>query len=80
MGPAATIAMRLPTLCRLNARGRSAGGDGAFPLVEHLHVAAERNRGKRPLGAVGPEAARPHDAAEAHRKAQHLDPHQRATQ
>ena len=53
IGPAATIAMRLPTLCRLNARGRSSGGMRAvgFALVEHLHVAAERQRGDRPLDA-----------------------------
>ena len=48
------------------------GGDGALALVDHLHVAAERHRRDGPLGAVGAESARPHDAAEAHREPQHL--------
>ena len=73
MGPAATMAMRFQTLCRLNARGRSSSGDRAFALVDHLHVTTERYRGNGPLGAVGSEAARPHDAPEADGEPQHLD-------
>ncbi|MCW0417733.1 hypothetical protein NB689_003487 [Xanthomonas sacchari] len=48
-------------------------GHLALAFVEHLHVAAERNRGDRELGAVA-VVARPQRLAEAHREAQHLDP------
>jgi hypothetical protein len=48
-------------------------GNGAFALVGHLDVAAERNRGEGPFGAVRPEPARPDDASETDGKAQHLD-------
>ena len=47
-----------------------------FAFVDHLDVTAQRNRRQRPLGTIGTEAARPHDAPEADRKAQHLDAHQ----
>ena len=59
---------------RLNARAQVRGSDVALALVDHLDVAAERNRRQRPLGAVGAEATRPDDAAESDRKTQHLDP------
>ena len=74
IGPAATMAILFQTLCRLKARARSPARDGAFALVDHLHVAAERNGGNGPFGAVGAEAARPHDAPESDREPQHLDP------
>ncbi len=45
----------------------------AFPLVQHLHVAAERKRGDDPLGLVGSQAPAPKRRAESHREAQHLD-------
>jgi hypothetical protein len=41
-------------------------------LVEHLDVAAERNRGDHELGAVTVDA-RPQGGAEADREFQHLD-------
>ncbi len=45
----------------------------ALALVGHLDVAAERQRGERPFGAIAADAARPDDTAEADREAQHLD-------
>jgi hypothetical protein len=42
----------------------------AFALVEHAHVAAERDRGDRVFGAVA-AAAHPQRLAEAHGEAQH---------
>ena len=39
--------------------------DGAFALVDHLHVAAERHGGKRPFGIVRAASARPDHAPEA---------------
>ena len=52
-GPATTMAKRRQTLWRLNARCASPLVDRAFALIEHLHVAAERNRGDDPLGPIG---------------------------
>ena len=49
------------------------GVHGRLALVEHLDVAAERNRGERPFGRVAPDLAGVERAPEADRKAQHLD-------
>ena len=57
----------------MKARGSSSRRDVAFALVEHLDVAAERDRGDHPLGAVGAERAGSTErAAEADREAQDL--------
>ncbi len=50
-----------------------AGGYGAFALVEHLDVTAQRQRADRPLGLVASEPTAEQGFAETHRKAQHLD-------
>ena len=73
IGPAATIAARCQSGLRLKAPAEIGGGDVAFALVEHAHVAAEGQRADDELGAVGPRLATPEDAAEADREAQHLD-------
>ena len=52
--------------------GRALGRDLAFALVEHLDVAAERNRRDHEIGAVA-VAARPQRLAESDREPQHLD-------
>ena len=65
------LADRLAVVCLVEFLGR----DLAFALVEHLDVAAERNRGDGELGAVA-VATHPQRLAEADRKAQHLDPAQ----
>ena len=58
-GRRATIAMRLPhRLAVEGAMRRRPGAHFAFALVEHLDVAAERDRGDHVLGAVL-AAARP---------------------
>ncbi len=49
--------------------------DRALALVEHLHVAAQRDRGHHPLGAVGPAPADQQRTAEAHVEAQDLHVH-----
>ena len=72
-GPAATMAARCHSGLRLKARSSSVGVDRAFALVEHLHVAAERQRADDELGAVGRGLAAPQHAAEADRETQHLD-------
>ena len=72
------MAKRCHTLWRLNARCSSARRDVAFALVEHLHVAAERNRGDHPFGLVRARAPRDERPAEADREAQHLHAAQRA--
>jgi hypothetical protein len=62
------LADRLPVECarKIGRRHRT------FAFIEHLHVAAERNRRHRPLRAIGAYLPRPHDAAEADGEAQHL--------
>ena len=55
-GPAATIAMRLPTGLPVERLREIRRGDVAFALVEHLDVAAERDRGDHVLGAVAARA------------------------
>jgi hypothetical protein len=50
-----------------------AGGYGALALVEHLDVAAQRQRADRPLGLVASEPAAEQGLAKADRKTQHLD-------
>ena len=67
------MAMRWPTDLRLNACARSCPATVALALVEHLDVAAQRDRGDRVLGAVA-AAAHPQRPAETDREAQHLDP------
>ena len=61
----------------LKARWRSSGATGAFALVEHLHVAAERERADDELGVLPGMLALRLPAierlAEADREAQHLD-------
>src|SRR6185437_2614808 len=47
--------------------------DLALARVEHLHVAAQRNRGDAVFRAIAADAL-PDRAAEADREAQHLDP------
>src|SRR5262249_1729335 len=49
------------------------GLDGSFALVEHLHVASERNRSDHPFGPVATAPERPQALAEPDREAQHLD-------
>jgi hypothetical protein len=49
------------------------GGYVALALVEHLHVAAQRQGGDHVFGAVLAHPL-PQRGAEADRKAQHLDP------
>ena len=58
-GPASTMAKRRNTDCRLKARSRSSGATSPFALVEHLDVAAQRERRNRPLGLIGSELAAP---------------------
>ena len=59
---------------KLNARGSIGACDGPFALVEHLHVAAERNRREPVFDVVRPRAAPLHDGlAEAYREPQHLE-------
>ena len=77
IGPAATMAARCHSGLRLKARWRSAGATGAFALVEHAHVAAERQRaddelGVRPASRWRPPAgrgrSRPRSAAPSRRR------------
>src|SRR5262249_28741806 len=49
------------------------GRDRAFTLVEHLHVAAQRQRADDELGAVRRRLAAPQHTAETDRETQHLD-------
>ena len=59
----------LPVECTREVRW----GHVSLALVDHLDVPTERNRRKRPFGAVGTDAPRPDDAAETHRETQYLD-------
>jgi hypothetical protein len=76
-GPAATMAA--PGLERLGVEGQVpfGGVDGRLALVQHLHVAAERERADHELGVlVRARLARlpaPKGLAEADGEAQHLD-------
>src|SRR5205085_12403165 len=47
--------------------------DLTFALVDHLHIAAERDRGDCPFRPIRTNPARPHHAPEADREAQDLD-------
>src|SRR5690606_822295 len=64
-----------PAADRLGVEGLVAlpGRHLAFALVQHLHVAAQRQGGHHVLGAVLAQAL-PERLAEADRKAQHLHP------
>ena len=62
------------------ARAARRGATGALALVEHLHVAAERDRGDHPLGLVAADAPRPAAARpKPTEKRSTLTPHRRAT-
>ena len=63
----------LPYRLAVESQVRLSRRHGGLALVEHLHVAAERDRGDPVLGAVAAHAP-PEGAAEADREAQHLDP------
>src|SRR6266496_673947 len=52
------------------------GRDRPFVLVEHFHVAAQRQRGDHPLGLVPAASDPPQRPAEADREAQYLHPEQ----
>ena len=64
---------RHPLQHRLAVEGlvQIALGHFELALVEHLHVAAERNCGNRVFGAIAAQT-RPQRLAEAHRKADHV--------
>ncbi len=52
IGPAATIAILRPDALPVECARAILGRDVAFAFVGHLHVAAERNGGQRPLGTI----------------------------
>ena len=63
----------LPERLAVEGKVPLVGRDRTLALVEHAHVAAERQGADHELGAVGPRLAPPQHPAEADREAQHLD-------